>query len=90
MNTHKKKFIDKLKKKTKEELIEMVCNLYEEDYHQKKEIEHLHSLAFSHQQCLKFSLTHQSCKFIYEVVEEDDEEEPLLDRTKRDSVKSYV
>lgn len=90
MNKHKKKFIDKLKRKSKDDLIQIICDLYEETFYQKKKIEKLQSLVFSHQQVIGSILDSRNIKFIYEVIEEDDDEESMLDKTKKESLKSYV
>jgi hypothetical protein len=83
----KKKFIDRLKKETKENLIEIICKQHEMLYDKKKELEFLTSLNFSHQQCLKFALASQKCNVIYEIEENDEEDIP--DNVK-ESAKSYV
>ena len=84
----KKRFIDKLLKKKKKDLVELICDQHEETYFLEKKIENLQSLVISHQQVIRSVLDNQSVKFIYELSEDDKLEE--LDKTKKESIKSYA
>lgn len=55
-------------------------------------IDYLESSFITHQQTLKFALNYQKPQFIYEIIEENDDdiEEAMLNKTKKDSVKSYA
>ena len=93
MNKHKKKFIDKLKRQSKVELVDIIVDLWEARFHYKKEIEKLNSLVFSHQQVIGSILDSRNIKFIYEVMEtdeDDSENESMLDKTKKESIRSYT
>lgn len=87
MNPQKKKFIDKLKKKQKNELIELVCDLYEHQFMMEKHIKHLKALCFSHQQVLRSVLNNQHPTLIFEG--DDDEPEDIIPEEK-ESLRSYV
>jgi hypothetical protein len=83
MNKQKKKFIAKLKKKSQSELIDIVCQLFEENYVQKKDIHYLKNLVMSHQITLKFALNTQKNQFISYELESEDEEEVVSDDIKK-------
>ena len=91
MNKNKKKFIQKLKKQSKDELISIICEQYEDLFHKKNKIEYLESLVVAHQQTLKFALNHQNPKFIYEISEDDGDDEPdKIPDIKEKDLRSYV
>jgi len=93
MDKNKRNFRRKLYKQSKKNLIDLVCNLIEENFHYEIEVKNLTSLVFSHQQSLKFALSNQNPKMVMQEVEVDDseeDEEPFIDKTKKESVRSYV
>lgn len=92
MNKNKKKFIKKLKKQNKDDIIDIVCDLYEENFHYKKEIDYLNSVAFSQSETLKWVLNHKSPpKLICEISDDDgdDEVEEIPDLKEKD-LRAYV
>ena len=87
MNKNKKNFINKLKKETKEHLIDIICIQHEKIYKKNKQIEYLNSVSFSTLQSLKFALNNQNPTLIYEVECEDEEAEVKPDKKE---ISSYV
>ena len=87
MNKNKKNFINKLKKETKEDLIDIICIQHEKIYKKNKQIEYLNSVSFSTLQSLKFALNNQNPTLICEVECEDEEAELKPDKKE---ISSYV
>ena len=69
----------------------MICDQYEDLWRNRKEIQHLENLVVAHQQTLKFALNHQNPKFIYEISEDDGDDEPdKIPDIKEKDLRSYV
>jgi hypothetical protein len=87
MDMHKKKFIEKLQKKSKQEIITLVCSVMEENFHLEQALKHQKYVTFSHEVVLKSILGHVS------PIEFDfDEDEELIDTKKeeKESLRSYA
>lgn len=89
MDKKKKKFIEKLKKQSKSDLVQWITDLYEENFYHKKRIQELTSLVFSHQAVIHHILDHRKIKFI-DIIEVDEDEKELELPEKKEDLKSYA
>jgi hypothetical protein len=86
MNKAKKRFIDKLKKQSKNQLVDIICDLYEERFHMAKEIKRVKHVCFSHEIVLKSVLSHVSPIDI----DIDDDETDEITTEDKETLRSYV
>jgi hypothetical protein len=87
MDKHKKNFIEKLQKKSKQEIITLVCSVMEENFHLQQALKHQKSVCFSHEIVLKSILSHVS-PIAYDF--DNDDEETKEKPVETESLRSYA
>ncbi|MFA5102214.1 MAG: hypothetical protein WC525_03600 [Candidatus Thermoplasmatota archaeon] len=86
MNKAKKRFIEKLRKKNKEDIIQLVVSVLEENYAMEQEIKRQKTITFSHQVVIRSILNS------IHPIEFEFEEEERNDTTQqsKESLRSYA
>ena len=86
MSKSKQRFIKKLEKKSKSEIITMFCHILEENYALEREIKRQKHITFSHEIVLKSLLSHVSPIDI----DIDDDETDEITTEDKETLRSYV